>query len=554
MDNYINYALDNYIYIYVYVYRYVKREIRELTLQDRKRFLDAAVVMWKTDTTTGRKQYGSRYTSIQTFVEEHALASNDIRCDAYHEGTGFLTHHLALQNSFDASLRSIDPQVAMPYWDFSVEGEKIRQAGQSPSYLNKISPIFTDEWFGSSDENDRIVDSNWAHVSMPKVMKESVVNPNSYGYVRSYWNNNPDSEVTRHSFDVCGVEPTFKMVPSCVEHYLVVNSPDLGFFQMTSPGKGHGPLHVLTGGIGGQCVQGYRDFVKKHHAILYANITDEEILAKGFEVKKVRRFGDPPRKRMLDRIVMGEYFHIYRSLWRSHMCSRDSTPQLLRCPEKCNQDMPMEKCACSVPGLKEGTVDWRDSYHCVINDDKRPYFDAFFPEEILRELVVYVGTTPLVEGDMLEAASPADIMFWMIHPAIERMLAAKRLPTVKKFADLPLSKWGPDEEKWLAYSYYTQAAGENPTYPQAYTCKGHEAGDPVLPDKLPFHKNFQALADTDKDGVVTNWEFYQAIDPTNANGVDYVFSNFVWDHCKALDDEQAAMAVLDEDAPDGPDS
>lgn len=489
-------------------------------------------MLWKVDTATGREKYGAQYTSIASFVEEHALASNDIRCDAYHEGTGFLTHHLALQNSFEASLRAVDPTVTTPYWDFSIEGEKILEAGRSPSYLATISPVFTDEWFGSVDAQDHIVDSRWAHISMPKTSKSSVVNPNSYGYVRSYWNNNNDPEVTRHMFDVCGIEPTYKTVPACDDHFGVINSPSLGIFQMTSPGHGHGPLHVLTGGVGGGCVQGYAQYVEKHKTMLYANISDEEILAKGFEVKKVRQFGlEAPRKNLLDRIVMGEYFHAYRSLWRSHMCSRDSTPQLLQCPAKCSQETPVEQCACTVPGLEEGSTDWRDVYHCIVKEDRRPFFDAFFTFEMLRDLVIFVANTPLVEGEMLEAASPADIMFWMIHPAIERLLAAKRLSTVHTFGGKEISKWDASSEVWMAYSYYSLAAGQNPTYPEAFTCKGHEAEDHVLPDVLPFIRGFQKLADANGDGVVTNWEYYQAIDPNNVTGVDYVFSNFDWSHC-----------------------
>ena len=35
------------------------------------------------------------------FVAVHSAASNDNMCDQFHEGTGFLTHHLALTNSFE---------------------------------------------------------------------------------------------------------------------------------------------------------------------------------------------------------------------------------------------------------------------------------------------------------------------------------------------------------------------------------------------------------------------------------------------------------------------
>ncbi|KAJ1433843.1 hypothetical protein B484DRAFT_5281 [Ochromonadaceae sp. CCMP2298] len=252
--------------------------------------MDTAITLWKIDTDTGRGLYGPKYTSIATFVEEHALASNDIRCDSYHEGSGFITHHLALQNSFEASLRSINPSITTPYWDFTIEGQIIQDAGEIPSYFTQISPIFTDAWFGSVDSSDHIEDSRWAHVSMPKVHDGSVVNPNSYGYVRSYWNNNNDPEVTRHMFDVCGVEPKYKTVPACSDHYGVMSSTTLGQFQMTSPGYGHGPMHVLTGGMGGGCVQGYANFVEKWGHVLQSNISDQEIVDQGFEIKKVSRY------------------------------------------------------------------------------------------------------------------------------------------------------------------------------------------------------------------------------------------------------------------------
>lgn len=111
----------------------------------------------------------SPITSIGNFVAAHSEASNDNMCDEFHDGTGFLTHHLALTNSFEvnrwplkinllqcchcmirvisvatyltsshtlflelswlllqAAVRSVDPSVTMPYWDFTIEGEAIR--------------------------------------------------------------------------------------------------------------------------------------------------------------------------------------------------------------------------------------------------------------------------------------------------------------------------------------------------------------------------------------------------------------------------------------------
>ena len=42
-----------------------------------------------------------------------------------------------------------------------------------------------------------------------------------------------------------------------------------------------------------------------------------------------------------------------------------------------------------------------------------------------------IARNSLLHGDMIESSSPADIVFWLVHPALDRMLAAKRLPNVK---------------------------------------------------------------------------------------------------------------------------
>ena len=79
---------------------------------------------------------------------------------------------------------------------------------------------------------------------MPKQEDVSSGVRNSYGYIRSYWNNNPDPEVSRRLFDACGVEPEHKKIPSCKNHFDLLNTPTLGDFLMLSPADGHGPMHV----------------------------------------------------------------------------------------------------------------------------------------------------------------------------------------------------------------------------------------------------------------------------------------------------------------------
>jgi hypothetical protein len=114
-------------------------------------------------------------------------------CDGFHDGSGFISHHLALGNSFEASIRSIDPKVTVPYWDFSIEGEAVSRAGKTPSYMKEVTPVFSDDWFGDVDEYGHIKNSRWAHSKMPKQTVVGSGVQNSYGYIRSYWNNNNDN-------------------------------------------------------------------------------------------------------------------------------------------------------------------------------------------------------------------------------------------------------------------------------------------------------------------------------------------------------------------------
>jgi len=506
------------------IVKYVKRELRALSDADRHNFLKAAAKLWKYSTEEGRLLYGDQFTGISTLVEEHALASNDIRCDQFHEGSGFFTHHFAITQTFESALRAVNPAVSLPYWDFTIEGQEIKDAKQNPSYFLEITPFLTHKWFGSVDEDGHIADSRFAFSQMPKVTDSSVVVPNSYGYVRSYWNNNNDPYVTRHLFDVCGVEPTNKKVPNCQTHYELANTASLAKFQVLSPSDGHGTMHVQLGGMYGGCMEAYQNFSDTWSHLLDAEMTTDEILSHGFSLDE---WTWNTRRELFETKVMGEYFHIYRSLWRSHMCATDGTPNLLVCPESCEDSMDTTECKCQVESLVNGSMAWGNIYGCVLSEHNQAIFDKIFPTEFIQDMVLLVATMPVVEGEMLEAASPADILFWVIHPTIERILSAKRLGA--GFAGNEITRW--TEEEWYAYSYYSLEENENAYWPEAYTCVGHNATDSVLPSTLQFLDGFMEMADTDTDGIVTNWEYYVAIDPNNKEGVDYVFDTFEWSHC-----------------------
>ena len=516
------------------VVKYVKRELRSLTNDDRHNFLHAASKLWKYSSNEGRSKYGEKFTGINELVEEHALASNDIKCDQFHEGSGFFTHHFAITQTFEAALRAVDPSVTLPYWDFTIEGQQIKDLDEVPSYFLEITPFLNDKWFGSTDENGHVQDSKFAFAKMPKVTNVSIVEPNSYGYIRSYWNNNNDEYAVRHLFDICGVEATNKQIPSCKTHFDIINSTTLSDFQILSPNDGHGTVHVQMGGMGGDCIETYKNFTDTWSELLDAEMTPDEIMSHGYSMDEWEWGTQGVRRTMLENMVMGEYFHVYKSLWRSHMCSRDGTPNLLVCPDNCDENVSTSDCKCQVETLVNGTTDWENVYDCILSGHSQMVFNKIFPEEFIIDMVYMLTTMTSVEGEMLESSSPIDILFWVIHPTIERLLSAKRVDAYVDYGETPIFKWPTidgSQETWYSFSYFSLEENENKYWPEEYTCTGHDATDPALPSSLPWLDGFEEFADTDGDGIVTNWEYYIAINPNNGDGLDYIFDNFEWNHC-----------------------
>jgi hypothetical protein len=355
--------------------------------------------------------------------------------------------------------------------------------------------------------------------------------------------------VQRILFSTCGVEPTQKFIPACTHHYDVLNSYNLGAFQQIAPGDGHGPMHVQLGGMRGGCNEAYAAFQEKWGAVLAEDVNEEIVNALGYTGSQTKaemeesglikwKWGQTaPRQLMIDKAIMGEYFHIYRSLWRSHMCAVDGRFQYLVCPETCDNFMNYEDCSCQVEALVSGRTTWQNLFPCVLNSEENQRdFMAAMPEEMLSDMVTMIATSSVIEGDMIESSSPADPLFWMIHPVIERLLSAKRLPDVKTMGSKAFYKWedmGGTSEHWVSYSFYDLGLNECPSHRQPYTCEGHAATDPVLPEDITILTDaLEKVADFDGDGTVTNYEFYTALDPNAVEYNDYVFDNFNWNHCE----------------------
>jgi len=394
---------------------YVKREIRSLTEEDRENFLDAMFTMWKVGTKKGRETYGNDYTGLDRFTSVHAYqATGDIKCDHWHEGTGFMTHHLALSVSFESSLRAVDKRVTTPYWDFTIEGEQILKMGVGPKALVEISPVFTDTWFGSSDDVSHVADSRWAHAPSTLKVKPSDV-ANSYGIIRAPWNNIKDRELVRHMTDVCGLEPVNKPVPTCFTHYTVMNMTKLSQFLVNIAGYGHGTMHVNTGGVFGECTgamsalyEKYEDELAEEYTM--SSISDIIYATTGSNPhwKASTKFN---KKMMVEKYLHLEYFHIYRTLYRSQTCALDGVAGALSCPESCDEDTPDSECVCTCAGIDKSNdnanFDWKNLETCMYSSDSaQTIFQTVFSEEFRKDAITMFCSAGVKEGEMLESASP----------------------------------------------------------------------------------------------------------------------------------------------------
>lgn len=352
---------------------------------------------------------------------------------------------------------------------------------------------------------------------------------------------------------MCGQEPVNKPVPTCQVHAAVVNHTSFSEMQTTIAGWGHGTMHVNTGGVFGECTDAMASLYKKYNAEL-----SEEVTMKGLGEKVKATFGVDPAWSGEDSFPLQdfvidafhlEYFHIYRTLWRSQTCAVDGQPLALQCPESCDLSTPQLECKCTCKGVENDDFDWENIEPCMYMQNKTKWItQSALPREFRKDLVTTFCSAGVIEGEQLESASPMDIVFWMIHPVLDRLVTAKRLASQPN-SPIAMGTYGKivpfQDESWLTYSAYST---------QSYTCsvslccfdfspsfappktvvlfarsQGHGPDDNAL-EGLVILPRVQALADTNGDGTISNIELYNALDPSKMV-VDYVYNHYRWDHC-----------------------
>jgi len=449
--------------------KYTRREVRSLTDLDREKFFTAMQIMSRVPTTVGQQLHGENYKSKDYFNRVHLYFGATKDCDHWHQGAGFVTSHVTFTLEFEKALQSIYPDLAVPYWDFTLESTFFGAADW------RDSKVFSSSWFGhGSPENSlhTVTDGRFGFTrTMTRAEGFSIVT-NSYGLLRSPWNNDPTPFMTRSS-KVYGYDNNIK--PSgCVEYKSSIMEDTWMSLSKQLNAAAHGHIHETVGGA-----WSYN---------LYEENNGEEFSA-AFDFAHALQATS-------------------KILWRSGV---------LQCPARCSLTTPAADCQCTCPAdvlnsdnpaeilFEAGVLDGVSFYDTDGTQIKKfvspagelyttiPGYTEHASKAIYKRLLNSL-CHPGHIGDMFQATSSNDVTFWVLHGTLDRLWHYKRLGT-------------PIDETWDPY----------------HTCYGHNPTN-----FQPFKNIFDS-----KDQYYRNEELYSLLNPA-AETLPYIYAHFDWPHCDKI--------------------
>lgn len=461
--------------------KYVRREIRSLTDRDREAFFTAVMTLQRVPTLVGQDLYGDYYHSKDFLNRIHLYYGGTADCDHWHQGAGFVTSHIAFTLMFEQSLQSVIPSIALPYWDFTLEST-FYDAGSWRS-----SAVFSSDWFGEAaptNEMKTVSTGRWAFVpAMTDATNFSSVT-NSYGVLRSPWNNDPTPFMTRSS-TVYDYENNMK--PSgCSEYYRALQKTSWMTLSKQLNSAAHGHLHELMGGSWNH-----------YYAEYELNAMHPAVMTFAHEIQALSK-----------------------NLWRTNY---------IVCPDSCDMSTASSDCKCQCNAT---TIGLEKSYDILDKADilsQVEYFDSAghlisswyndsgainyqltgYSEDESQHIydsLLYLLCDPGHIGSMYQATSTNDITFWVLHPTLDRLWHWKRLGHDANF-----------DETWDPY----------------HTCYGHNPED-----LQPFYGMFSDSDDYDDDDGSTarfysNMQLYNLLHPENEEN-PYAYDNLEWPHCETI--------------------
>ena len=484
---------------------YVRREIRQLSDADLTAMLDAMFTLYSSTDEAGMQAYGSSFLSSSYLTKMHHYNSALQDADHIHEGNGFMPQHIKMTNMFENSMQAVDPSVALAYWDFTIEQADGMAIYEAFPYTENVFGSMTlpaDATLGFTYANDSvssgaIPDGRWAFLKA-ETNTDYPTLKYGYGYLRAPWNLNPSPYVSRFvsSRDA-------KDLPSCREHYALLQTTSLTDFSYDASFAPHAGPHSLSGGVYGcdrlqpMLDQGYIDGGLDG---LYS--------------------------------LCNKWLFLMKEFWRSN----NFVPRGLEgdCPTPSQTQVDNLNFSCGF------TCDYGNNTDNLLSNMMQK-MSAYVPDDMQGNSThpgwmawtdfVCTGDAGMIfSGENLESAAPADPSFWVIHPTLERVYHAKLLaggfesdvwPSNPEKEDV-CDKWqcyqtgsveGGSSSSSLVYDYYTEC------------CDGHYEQSQLLDvsgDRCSYfgQQNGDTLTATDSSSA-TDYS------------MSYIYSSLDWDHCTA---------------------
>jgi hypothetical protein len=385
--------------------KYVRREMHSIDDEDRESLFAAWKVLLETDDTTGVSTYGDDFMSHLRLSAEHNNLAGDKGCDHLHDGMGFIPGHLSVTRLLEASLQSVDSSVAFPYWEYTIDVEDViaNHHGDFTHWRKVLA--FTDKWFGEADPKTGHVSSG-TFGNFKLKGNEFTLKANSYGLIRSPWNNLKDDQFARYfgGGSARGVEPTIfvseDQMSTCeVLMETLERATTLGAFNGAAAGQAHGPIHMFTGGQSGT-----ENMVQRMTAI--------HLDARGNIHNQMWGNG------------VTFFFSNIKSLWRYNLWT---------CPESCSDDTAQEDCACGCDAatimasparealLEPFAENWISSGSIARENVNETLFN------LLDLMCEYKRDGGVVMGDHASSGAASDPSFWILHGAVERWMQLVRM-------------------------------------------------------------------------------------------------------------------------------
>jgi len=469
-------------YEYDVMSKHVRYEIRSLSNEDRNAFFNALHAVYNTNQKDGVAKYGAKFRSIEYLVREHLYGAASKDCDHWHDDAGILTHHMAFTLELEQGLQTIQPNITIPYWDYTIDSYSVSD------FVN--SPIFYDSWFGAaSPDNDEhiITKGRWAYQSVLKNAQDYSHVHNPYGVLRSPWNTNPIGFITRSRYTL-GVKDGGWTIPACMDFNEVSNFDWIGDYFSALNGELHGPIHIMIGG---------HWFYDDH----------SYNISKGLAATS-------SGSQLSDGFLLASKF-----LWRQGY---------IRCPDFCSADTSTTDCSCSIPSEIQGD---KDAYTILESTGIFNSIGTFEQPAFLNAMgTTYQGLLDFLghvghPGEMFTSAAPYDPTFWPLHGVAERFMGMARIASYE-FDIIDLNEtWGYRHSDVMSDTHVVcdwdgLTGTEMPDCVKGVTCSGHKSDD-----LLPMG-DFLGSGET-----YTNMEFYEFSAPWN-DDLPYTYDTFFdWPAC-----------------------